>query len=313
MNSELMNLQSSDSSVTVVIVTFNSGKTIKSCIASLPNEFEVIIVDQNSSDNTIDLALTVRHDIMIVRNLMNTGYSAGCNLGASFANGETLIFLNPDSSFLSAGDARIIADIALKVNALVAPRVEDQHGTDQSLIRRWSTPTSMALQLSINKSDRSSEEFNSKDHYVSGPCLLISSSNFHAVGGFEVSLFLYREEETLARRLREVGVGCHLNQDISIRHIGGVSTSQIFEFSFRQGIRSDIVFAKIHFSTLSSIMISALWFIRLIISAALVPFFHSGTRLRARLTSAICISSLSEPFLAWTDTPVKPPEVDNHY
>ena len=312
MHLEVGKLQSSDSSITVVIVTFNSALTIKTCLESLPNNFEIIVVDQNSSDQTIEFALSARPDINIVHNLVNTGYSAGCNTGAARSNGANLLFLNPDAAFQSKFDARAFAATAQKTNALIAPRVMDQHGRDQSLIRRWSTPLSMALKLSINISDRSGKEFTPKDHYVSGPCLLISKNNFDAVHGFDDSLFLYREEETLARRLRGIGVDCYLNHSISIKHIGGVSTRQVFEFSFRQSIRSDIVFARRHFGTLASILISGIWLYRLTVAAALVPFFRSGDRLRSRLKPAICISSMSEPFLTWMGTPVKPPEAENY-
>ena len=53
MHPEVGKLQSSDSSITVVIVTFNSALTIKTCLESLPNNFEIIVVDQNSSDQSM--------------------------------------------------------------------------------------------------------------------------------------------------------------------------------------------------------------------------------------------------------------------
>jgi GT2 family glycosyltransferase len=191
---------------------------------------------------------------------------------------------------------------------LIAPTIIDQDGANQTLLRSWSTPRSIVLNLLMNKTDRSNEGFDSKSHYVSGPCLLVSAKNFHAVGGFNERLFLYREEETLARRLCRAGVRCHLEHPTSIVHIGGVSTSQVFAFSFRQSIRSDILFSREHFTTPVSILITALWLIRLLIAALMVPFLKSGNRIRARLTCRICLASLTEPLLAWTDTPPKPPK-----
>jgi GT2 family glycosyltransferase len=107
-------LTSCTKSFTVIVATFHSALTIQTWLESLPYDFAIIVVDQNSSDHTIAFALSARPHIHIIQNLVNTGFSAGCNAGAARANNATLLFLNPDASFPSTGDAGKIA--ALRVD-----------------------------------------------------------------------------------------------------------------------------------------------------------------------------------------------------
>lgn len=71
-----------DGGTTVVIVTFNSVSTVREALMSIPSDCEVVVVDQNSSDKTVDIARQTRPEAKFLINAINTGYSAGCNLGA---------------------------------------------------------------------------------------------------------------------------------------------------------------------------------------------------------------------------------------
>jgi glycosyltransferase involved in cell wall biosynthesis len=82
--------------VSIIIPTFNSEKTIHSCLKSIIEqtykEIEIIIVDKYSQDNTIKIAEEYGAKILV----RNVGRSAARNLGAKYAGGDFLLFIDSD-------------------------------------------------------------------------------------------------------------------------------------------------------------------------------------------------------------------------
>jgi N-acetylglucosaminyl-diphospho-decaprenol L-rhamnosyltransferase len=296
--------------VTVVVVAFNSGATIRACLQSVPSDCDVVVVDQRSSDDTVEVVHQTRPDATVIRNERNSGYSAGCNLGARNARGASLVFLNPDATFLTPDAPRILASSAQAANALVAPIVVDPDHSDVTLVRRWTTAGAQARKLvTLQRQARVSRSLSEpQDEYVSGPCLAISARNFQAVGGFDDRFFLYREEETLARRLENIGVGRLLDQQVTVLHIGGVSTSQVPEFAFRQALRSEILFCRLHFPSSAAALLTLLLAARMLIGSVIAPLLRR-LRVRPGAHPAVWyVRALAEVPGAWRGQPATTPE-----
>src|ERR1700727_1605549 len=86
--------------VSVTIVTYNSGRFIKRCLESLieqkfPN-LEVVIVDNASTDGTIDILEQYQDHFQIHYNDENIGFAAAQNQAIGLSNGEWVLTLNPD-------------------------------------------------------------------------------------------------------------------------------------------------------------------------------------------------------------------------
>lgn len=238
------------SSTSVILVMFNSASTIEGCLASIPHDCEVVLIDQDSTDEGISFARRVRPDAKVIRAGANRGFGAGCNLGAANAEGEILIFLNPDASFSSPADPEILASAVRKSNALVGPRILGTEGGEQTRARNWSNPSSeiaeiflpAALLIGFLKHDVAQDDEvyvrGGRVPFVQGSCMAISAENFWNVGGFDERFFLYFEEEVLARKLEAFGVSVVLEPRAAIIHIGAHSTSQFSEFSATQYYRS---------------------------------------------------------------------------
>lgn len=90
--------------VSIIILNFNGKQFLEKCLCSIfqtkdPN-FEVIFVDNGSSDGSVYLVrkkFCDRTNIKIIACAKNMGYPIGNNIGARYARGEYLIFLNPDT------------------------------------------------------------------------------------------------------------------------------------------------------------------------------------------------------------------------
>src|SRR5664279_1787870 len=89
--------------LSIVIVSFRGWSRLIKCLGSLEVftgniiKTEVIVVDNKSEDTTI-LNIEKRFPkFRFVYNTVNGGYANGCNLGAKYAAGEFILFLNPDT------------------------------------------------------------------------------------------------------------------------------------------------------------------------------------------------------------------------
>ena len=84
--------------ISVIIPVYNSGNTLKECLDSIFNniteKFEVIVVSDNSKDNSIDIAKNYKCKIIELKE--NSGPAFARNIGADSAFGDLLLFVDSD-------------------------------------------------------------------------------------------------------------------------------------------------------------------------------------------------------------------------
>ncbi|MDM8532526.1 glycosyltransferase family 2 protein [Anaerolineales bacterium HSG25] len=85
----------------IIIVSYNSRGDLAYCLPALladsRPDYEIIVVDNNSQDDTVAFVQTYFPTVKLVLNAQNNGFGGGCNLGAKEASGQFLAFLNPDT------------------------------------------------------------------------------------------------------------------------------------------------------------------------------------------------------------------------
>src|ERR1700722_7642999 len=91
--------------VSVIIPTYNRGYIIRgaleSALAQTYRDFEIVVLDDGSTDNTAEIVQSLRSDkTRYIRTKQNCGYSAACNGGISAANGELIGFLDSDDIWM---------------------------------------------------------------------------------------------------------------------------------------------------------------------------------------------------------------------
>lgn len=86
--------------ISINILTWNSEKHIKKCLECCLNQnyndFDIVVIDNNSSDYTVKTIEEYFNKIKIIRNSINTGYSGGHNMGIRDSSSEYVLVLNPD-------------------------------------------------------------------------------------------------------------------------------------------------------------------------------------------------------------------------
>jgi GT2 family glycosyltransferase len=85
--------------VSVIYVNWNAAEEIAASIVSAKEhvrdlDYEIIVVDNDSPESC---AVLEQDGVLLIRNPVNSGFGAGCNLGAAHSRGRYLLFLNPDT------------------------------------------------------------------------------------------------------------------------------------------------------------------------------------------------------------------------
>lgn len=230
--------------VDVVIVNFNGGpfllKSVKCLLAQTFSDFTAIIVDNASSDNSLD-DLPEDPRLQIMRLSENTGFAHANNVGAAAGRSQWIATLNPDA--FAAPDwlenllhaARQSADIVMAGSAQFAdhdPALLDGAG---DLYAPFGFAWRGLYQRPAFLLPDTGEVF--------GPCAaaaLYRRDEFEQVGGFDEDFFCYHEDVDLAFRLRLRGGRAIQVREAKVRHVGSGLTGRESPFAVYHGTRNRI-------------------------------------------------------------------------
>ena len=222
--------------VSIIIVTYNSQKHISQCIHSILKQdldLELIIVDNNSSDNTRAILKTITNEIedmekppiiKLIYNSQNVGYGKAVNIGAAHANSPYILVLNPDV-IIPEGELKKLLNFVENYDAkkfIIAPLSYTEKWSP-----RWSSfgsfPTYLKIFVDFTVMKLYIPEFLRKILYsgkikkvykrkgfikvdwVSGGAFLIPKHFFEELHGFDERFFLYYEDVDLCKRVWRQG------------------------------------------------------------------------------------------------------------
>lgn len=187
--------------VSVIVVTYNSAHCVGHALAAAPPAAELIVVDNASSDDTIEQAR--KFPCRLIANDRNRGFGAACNQGAQIAAAEFLLFLNPDAVLAPNAVELLLGAAANRPDAVAfGPRHELAEGQVAKGAERKSPPG------------------NHEVLFLSGAALLCRKSAFAKVGGFDERFFLYFEDQDLCLRLAKLGPLIEVGEAVVYHHPG---------------------------------------------------------------------------------------------
>ncbi len=179
---------------------------------------ELIVVDNDSADDTVDAVRQIAPRASLIEADSNLGFAAGSNRGARAASGELLVFLNPDATPADGFRDRIEAPLAdergwAAWQALVTAEQGRVVNTRGGLVHfsgiAWAGGAGESL---------AGEPAAGEPGFVSGACLAIPRELFERVGGFAEEFFLYHEDVDLSLRLRLAGGTLGVVLDARVDH-----------------------------------------------------------------------------------------------
>jgi GT2 family glycosyltransferase len=175
----------------IIIPVFNKAEFTFQCISSLAAEVdlvrnEVIVVDNASTDQTVNVLAHFENDVRVIRNEENRGFVDACNQGAGAARGKYLLFLNNDTRVLPGWLDHLVETIeADPANGAVGSMFLYPDGSIQeagSIV--WKNGEAHHYGWGASPDDRRFT-FAREVDYCSGASLLIRKDLFDKLGGFD--------------------------------------------------------------------------------------------------------------------------------
>lgn len=218
----------------VIIVNYNTKNLLKNCLNSIfekinNNDFEIIIVDNNSQDGSIEmLKNNFISKIKLIENKENFGFGTANNIGANIAKGDYLFFLNSDIVVKKNILKNIEKVLKNKNIGAISPRLVLQNMENQE---HAYGDFPLLLNLFFGKLKRKAKDEKNIIYtdWISGAALVIRRNIFKSIGGFDENFFMYFEDIDLCKRVKKEGYIIAVCKDILIVHLGGKSISNSLE------------------------------------------------------------------------------------
>lgn len=237
-------IKSQQPAVSVIIVNWNGSAVLPRCLEALSvqtyQDYEIIIVDNASSDGSVDQLEASYPHIIILRLKENLGFAIANNLGAKQARGRWLVLLNNDA---------FPAPDWLESLVKAAAKYPDYAAFGSKLIRAENHDildgigdkyhiSGLAWRAGYNhpvvEAPIQPEEIFSPN----AAAVLYQRKAFMQVGGFSEYFFIYHEDVDIGFRLRLQGYRCIYIPDAVVYHMGSASTSIKSDFSVYYGHRN---------------------------------------------------------------------------
>ncbi len=216
--------------LTVIIPNWNGEKFLNTCLGSLRRQstldFETVVVDNGSTDGSVELVRRDFPEVRLVPLRENRGFSTAVNVGLRSSNAEYAALLNPDTE-ADPGWLEALLDAARRhpEAGLFASKLVDFHdrrvldGAGDALRR-----SGLPYRLGHGELDRG--QFDSET-FVFGACAaaaLYRRALFEEIGSFDEDFFAYCEDGDISFRSQLAGYRCLYVPEAVVYHVGSAST-----------------------------------------------------------------------------------------
>lgn len=208
---ELNEFDENNPLISIVILNYNAGDWLIDCVNSIQkstyNNFEIIVVDNVSKDNSHIKCKERFPEIILIENQENFGYCEGNNIGLRVAKGEFVIVLNPDTIVHPSWINELLSAYRKNGDGFYQPKFLAT--TDQSML----LSTGNMIQIfgfgysrAKGEIDTGQYEHFEKIDFASGTCIFTSKKIMEKIGFFEKFLFAFHDDAELCWRGGLIGI-----------------------------------------------------------------------------------------------------------
>ena len=270
--------------ISIIIVNYRGWKALDECLESIKSihsktfDFEVLVVDNFSNDGQFPVFKHKYSTFMFIENSGNNGFSNGCNLGASMAQGNHFLFLNPDTKLTllaletlletakSHTEIGILSCLQINENNIfynqknLFPALGRFFGISRSVYRNLNKKK---LEIRFNKTDTIFYP-----DWVTGAVIFISREWFNKIAGWNEDYWLYFEDVALCKKMNSIGGKVAVTRQATIFHQhGGASRLNVKTKALTKTevIISKHVYINNQFSTVVNLYLQTLLIIGVIV------------------------------------------------
>jgi len=285
--------------LSIVIVNYNVKYFLSTCLQSVMKavegiEAEVFVVDNNSTDQSVEMVKESFPQVKVIANRDNAGFSRANNQAIDLAQGEYILLLNPDTIVEEECFSRCIEylDENKDVGGLGVKMIDGAGKFLPESKRGLPIPSVAFCKISgLSRLFPKSKIFGkyhlgyldekeiSEIEVLSGAFMLIRKSVIDKIGGLDESFFMYGEDIDMSYRITEAGYKNIYFPKSRIIHFKGESTKKSSVNYVLVFYRAMIIFAKKHFSNQNA------WLLSLLINMAI--YFRALMALTSRFLKRI--------------------------
>ena len=211
--------------ISVIFVNYNTCKLTLDAINSVYNcttsvNFEIILVDNNSNDNSIEMISSTFPEVKIIKNNKNLGFGQANNIGMKIAKGKYFFLLNTDTYLINNAieiffefmESPKNKNVVIVGGTLIMPNGDwnvsyGYFPNYKTFIKGTFWRHFFSKKFYVNSDFKPIQEYSNKPFYVdyvSGADTFIRSEIIKKVGGFNKSFFMYFEETELTFRIKRL-------------------------------------------------------------------------------------------------------------
>jgi len=221
----------------IIIVSYNSASFLEKCIESIINsqnylDIEVIVVDNASTDGSVELIKSNFTIVKLIRNDLNFGFAKGNNIGISAAKGEYVLFLNPDTILCQDTLSKMVNFMKNTPDAgALGPKLIYPNSSLQLSCRHFYNLRTIFLRRTIlgkifpNSRLLRYHLMSDWDHnttqevdWVLGACLMVPRKVLEKVGYFDEKYKMYFEDVDLCYRIKKAGYKVYYYPGATVIH-----------------------------------------------------------------------------------------------
>jgi GT2 family glycosyltransferase len=230
--------------LSVIILNYNVRYFLELCVLSVESaleniDSEIIVIDNNSSDNSCEMMQTRFPNVKLIQNNQNVGFPKGNNIGVDEASGEYICILNPDTVVAEDTFEKVLA-FAKKQSDLGIIGVKLIDGTGNFLPEsKRGIPTPWVAFTKITglyklfpKSNRCNKYYaqhldenqTGKVAILVGAFMFLKRELYNEVGGFDEDCFMYSDDIDLSYMVLQKGKSNYYFHETTVIHYKGEST-----------------------------------------------------------------------------------------
>jgi len=207
--------------VSVVIVNFNGSTLLQACLASVFAQpyrpIDVVVVDNASTDGSVEMVQRFYPEVRLVRNAANRGFAEANNQGIAISKGDRVVLLNNDTVVESNWLTGLLDVACTPGVGVVSSRVVTD-GVPAAYYDMNGTINYLGYNVTRTFPDLS------RVFFAGGASLTFSKQEVGTP--FLPEYFLYHEDVFLSWRMRLRGFDIRMAQQSQVRHVGSATTKQ---------------------------------------------------------------------------------------
>lgn len=290
--------------LSIIIVSYNTCKMTLECVSSLLRNtklknFEVIIIDNNSTDDSVNQIAKSFPDIKLIASNVNLGFAEGNNYCAKLARGKLLLLLNPDTIVLENSVDNLVKFSYQIPNAGIWGGRTLFSNMSLNMSSCWNRMTLWSLfcnacGLSLifpNSFILNTEAIGGwardsvrRVDIVSGCFFLIKKSIWDDLNGFDSRFFMYGEEADLCLRAKKLGYQPIITNSAEIIHYGGASENRQSEKLIKL-LKAKVQLINNHWNSSIKkigVFLLMLWPLGRLMAYRIISLCYKNTRIREK-------------------------------